>query len=57
MAESSGRPKKTSTETNRQIIVLAKNYIFNSSDAISIGIFIEIGLKTICPRFLMENVY
>ena len=56
MTESSGRPNKTSTETNRRIIVLAKNYI-NSSDVISIEIFIEIGLTTIRPRFLMENFY
>ena len=49
MLESSGRPKKSSIETNRQIIILAQNDLFKSSDAISAGIFIEISPTTIRP--------
>ena len=58
IAESSGRPKKNTTETNRRIIVLAKNGLLKSSDAISTGIHIEISqqqeslvVKNLPPAF------
>ena len=44
--ESRVSPKETSLETNWWIIVLAKNYLFKSCDAISAGIFIEISQAT-----------
>ena len=52
MAES----KKTSTETSRRIIVLAKHYLIKTSDGISVGIFIEISSTTIRPRFVQLNL-